>query len=74
MNMGEIREALAYTGWDPSTIKTLVTRLVKKGELVQTRIKVYYYEPTVTREEYGSNLLQKSWQRKSTAVGLRSCL
>ena len=59
MNMGEIREALAYTGWDPSTIKTLVTRLVKKGELVQTRIKVYYYEPTVTREEYGSAAAKK---------------
>ena len=54
LSVSEIRAALTDTGWEASTIKTLVTRLVKKGELVQTRRKVYYYSPVVTREEYGS--------------------
>lgn len=54
LNITQIRSALAYTGWEASTVKTLVTRLVKKRELIQTRREVYYYEPAVTREEYGS--------------------
>ena len=54
LNISEIRAALAGTGWEASTIKTLVTRLVKKGELEQTRRGVYYYSPVISREEYGS--------------------
>lgn len=54
LNITQIRSALAYTGWEASTVKTLVTRLVKKRDLIQTRREVYYYEPAVTREEYGS--------------------
>ncbi len=54
MNITEIRAALADMGWEPSTIKTLVARLVKKGELVQQKRDVYYYSPAVSREEYGS--------------------
>ena len=54
LSVAELRSALEHTGWDASTIKTLVARLVKKGELVQTRRGVYYYSPAVSREEYGS--------------------
>ena len=42
------------SGWEATTIKTLVTRLVKKGELRQTKRGVYYYSPAISREEYGS--------------------
>ena len=54
VNITEIRAALADTGWEASTIKTLVSRLVKKGEIVQEKRGVYYYSPRITREEYGS--------------------
>ncbi len=54
MNISGIRQGLEGTGWDASTIKTLVSRLVKKGELMQEKREVYYYSPTVSREEYGS--------------------
>ena len=42
LNITEIRAALADTGWEASTIKTLVTRLVRKGELRQEKRGVYY--------------------------------
>ena len=54
LTISDIRAALADTGWEASTIKTLVARLVKKGELEQEKREVYYYSPTVSREEYGS--------------------
>ena len=50
LSIAEIRESLADTGWEASTIKTLVARLVKKGELVQSKRGVYYYSPAVSRE------------------------
>lgn len=59
LNVTEIRAALAETGWEASTIKTLVSRLVKKGELVQTKRGVYYYEPVETREHYGSHAARR---------------
>ena len=54
LNITDIRLGLEGTGWEASTIKTLVARLVKKGELKQEKREVYYYLPTVSREEYGS--------------------
>lgn len=54
LSIAEIRAALSGSGWEASTIKTLVTRLVKKGELRQTKRGVYYYSPALSREEYGS--------------------
>ena len=59
LNITEIRAALADTGWEASTIKTLVTRLVRKGELRQEKCGVYYYSPEVTREEYGSHAARR---------------
>lgn len=63
LNISEIRAALADTGWEASTIKTLVTRLVKKGELVQTKRGVFYYAPVVSREEYGSGEAKRLAQK-----------
>lgn len=54
LTISDIRASLADTGWEASTIKTLVARLVKKEEVRQEKRGVYYYSPMVTREEYGS--------------------
>ena len=59
LSIAEIRESLANTGWEACTIKTLVARLVKKGELVQSKRGVYYYSPAVSREEYGSGAARR---------------
>ena len=37
LNITDIRLGLEGTGWEASTIKTLVARLVKKGELKQEK-------------------------------------
>ena len=39
-------------GWEATTIKTLVQRLVAKGVLEQEKRKVFYYRPRVSEEEY----------------------
>ena len=40
------------TGWNPSTVKTLLTRLVKKGVLDYRNIgRVYNYFPKLSEEE-----------------------
>ena len=42
----EIRETLQRTrGWEATTVKTLVSRLVSKGALRQERRNVFYYSP-----------------------------
>lgn len=39
-------------GWKPTTVKTLISRLVKKNALgFRESGRVYYYYPLVTREE-----------------------
>ena len=38
-------------GWDSSTIRTLLRRLVEKGVLTQEKKDVYYYSPTITEAE-----------------------
>ncbi|KKM09437.1 beta-lactamase [Clostridiales bacterium PH28_bin88] len=49
----EIVEALTgRTNWNPRTIKTLISRLVKKGALgYQEDGRVYYYYPLVNEDE-----------------------
>ena len=39
-------------GWEATTVKTLVTRLCKKGALTQEKKGVFYYQPLITRVEY----------------------
>ena len=49
----EIRQFLQERkGWEATTIKTLVQRLVAKGVLEQEKRKVFYYRPRVSEEEY----------------------
>ena len=47
----EIREALQRSrGWEATTVKTLVSRLVSKGALLQEKRKVFYYSPAISQE------------------------
>ena len=51
----EIREKLQESkGWEPATIKTLVSRLVTKGAVRQEKRNVYYYSPLISEEEYSA--------------------
>ena len=51
----EIRETLQRTrGWEATTVKTLVSRLVSKGALRQERRNVFYYSPRITEREYNA--------------------
>ena len=48
-----IREQLQESkGWEPATIKTLISRLVSKGAVRQEKRNVYYYFPVITEKEY----------------------
>ena len=50
-----IREALQWSrGWEATTVKTLVSRLVSKGAMKQERRRVYYYSPLIGEEEYNA--------------------
>ncbi len=50
----EIRRALSgETGWESSTVKTLIQRLYAKGALRQEKREVFYYAPLFTEEEFG---------------------
>ncbi len=49
----DIREALRKRkGWEATTVKTLVSRLVSKGVLAQEKRNVYYYAPLITEKDY----------------------
>ena len=51
----EIREKLQKAkGWEPATIKTLISRLVSKGAVRQEKRKVYFYSPVITEKEYSA--------------------
>ena len=50
-----IREQLQESkGWEPATIKTLISRLVSKGAVRQEKRNVYYYSPAISEKEYSS--------------------
>ena len=49
----EIRETLQKSrGWEATTVKTLVSRLVTKGVLKQEKRGVFYYSPLISEAEY----------------------
>lgn len=51
----EIRETLQRTkGWEATTVKTLVGRLVSKGVIRQEKRNVFYYSPLISEREYNS--------------------
>lgn len=50
-----IREALQKSrGWEATTVKTLVNRLVSKGVILQEKRNVFYYSPLISEAEYNS--------------------
>lgn len=59
-----IRETLRKDrGWEPTTVKTLIGRLVAKGAVRQEKRNVFYYSPLIGEEEYNAwatdNLIRK---------------
>lgn len=48
----EIREQLKSTGWDSSTIRTMLTRLVKKGVVNQEKRGFYLYSAKINQEDF----------------------
>ncbi len=48
-----IRETLAERrGWEATTVKTLVGRLLGKGVIGQEKRKVFFYWPLISEKEY----------------------
>ena len=49
----EIRQTLKERrGWEATTVKTLIQRLLGKGAVSQEKRKVFYYTPRVSEREY----------------------
>ncbi len=68
-----IRERLsALQGWEATTIKTLVSRLCKKGALKQEKRNVFYYSPLISRAEYDAwatrDLIQRLYNGSARAL------
>ena len=62
-----IRETLQQNrGWEATTVKTLIGRLLAKGVIAQEKRKVFYYLPRITEAEYNAwatdNLIQKLYR------------
>ncbi len=69
----EIRRAIQIRmGWESTTIKTLVQRLVKKGVIAQEKRNVFYYTPLVSEKEYNDwatgNLIRKIYRGSAKAL------
>ena len=55
LSITEFRENLQKSkGWEPATVKTLVSRLVSKGAIRQEKRNVYYYSPLISEVEYNA--------------------
>ena len=53
LSVTEIRETLQRSrGWEATTVKTLISRLVTKGVLKQEKRGVFYYSPLISEAEY----------------------
>ncbi len=53
VSFGDIRTELSEkTGWEKSTIATLLRRLQKKGAVSVQEKEVHYYMPNLTKEDY----------------------
>lgn len=69
----DIRQTLRERrGWEATTVKTLVQRLVGKGVLEQEKRKVFYYRPLVTESEYSdwavSGMVQRLFRGSAKAL------
>ena len=62
--LSEIRKSLQESvGWEATTIKTLLQRLVSKRAVLQEKRGVFYYSPLVSEEEYNSWATEKLLKR-----------
>ena len=53
LSVTDIREALQKSrGWEATTAKTLVSRLVSKGAIKQEKRNVFFYSPLISEREY----------------------
>lgn len=73
LSVTAIRERLhASQGWEATTIKTLVSRLCKKGALKQEKRNVFYYSPLISRAEYDAwatrDLIQRLYNGSARAL------
>ena len=69
----EIREELQETmGWEATTIKTLISRLVHKEAISQEKQKVFNYCPLITETEYNGwatgRLIDKLYKGSAKAM------
>lgn len=69
----DIRRSLRdRRGWEATTVKTLVQRLVGKGVLAQEKRKIFYYRPLVSEREYSdwavSGLVQRLFRGSAKAL------
>lgn len=46
------KELQAGKGWDRSTVRTLLARLVEKGGIERVQEDVYYYRPIIDEDAY----------------------
>jgi len=57
--IADIRKTLEKSsGWESSTIKTLLRRLCNKGVVLSTKRDVFYYKPLVSETEYNEYTTQ----------------
>ncbi len=73
LSVTEIREALQRSmGWEATTVKTLVSRLVNKGALRQEKRGVYFYTPLISEREYNgwatNDLIRKLYHGSARAL------
>ena len=67
LSVTDIRETLQKErGWEATTVKTLIGRLLAKGVISQEKRKVFYYSPLIGEEEYNAwatdNLIRKLYR------------
>ena len=68
-----IREELQNSmGWEATTIKTLISRLVHKEVISQEKRKVFYYRPLISEKDYNgwatSRLINKLYKGSAAAL------
>ena len=55
LTVTDIREELQrIRGWEATTVKTLVSRLVGKGVIRQEKRNVFFYSPLISESDYNS--------------------
>ena len=69
----QIREDLQRSmGWEATTIKTLISRLVNKQAILQEKRKVFYYSALITEKEYNrwatGRLIDKLYRGSASAL------